>query len=61
MKPQIIQRDPQGNRHGVWEDYWLDGSPKWRGYYLHGKSHGVREYYQPDGTLLDKSYYLNVK
>jgi antitoxin component YwqK of YwqJK toxin-antitoxin module len=61
MKPQIIQRDSQGRRRGVWEDYWLDGSPKWKGHSLHGQKDRIWEYYYSDGTLHQKEYYLNIK
>ena len=61
MKPQINQRDSEGRRHGAWEGYWLNGSPKWRVHFLHGEPYGVRELYFPVGTLFNKSYYLNIK
>ncbi len=51
MKEQMNQRDAEGRRHGLWEDYRSDGTVQWRGHYHHGKQHGLWEWYRSDGTL----------
>ena len=51
MKKQINQLDSEGRHHGVWEDYYSNGTLSWRGHYHHGTLHGVWEGYYSDGTL----------
>ena len=51
MTHQVIQYDAEDRPHGVWSDYWEDGTLRWRRQYLHGKLHGVWEHYWKDGTL----------
>ena len=57
MKAQINQRDLQGKKHGVWEDYRADGTLSWRAHYHHGKEHGLWEWYNRDGTLQWRAHY----
>jgi antitoxin component YwqK of YwqJK toxin-antitoxin module len=61
MTAPTNQLDPQGRRHGVWEDYWSDGTPNFKSHYLHGKLHRVTESYWADGTLERKGHYLHGK
>jgi antitoxin component YwqK of YwqJK toxin-antitoxin module len=51
MKERINQHDAEGRPHGVWEDYWNNGTLMWREHCHHGTLHGVCEDYRPDGTL----------
>jgi antitoxin component YwqK of YwqJK toxin-antitoxin module len=59
MTEPINQRDTQGRRHGVWEDYWEDGTLNRRRHYLHGKLYGFFEYYLENGTLWWRENYLH--
>ena len=51
MKELINQHDAEGRPHGVWEDYWGNGTLRGRAHYHHGKLHGVWEGYYSNGTL----------
>ena len=51
MKERINQHDAEGRPHGVWEDYYPDGTLGRREHWHHGKGHGVWEGYYSDGTL----------
>jgi antitoxin component YwqK of YwqJK toxin-antitoxin module len=51
MTPQVNQKDSQGRRHGVWKNYYEDGTLKLKRHYLHGAPHGVWEDYRPNGNL----------
>jgi antitoxin component YwqK of YwqJK toxin-antitoxin module len=51
MKELINQRDAEGRLHGVWEDYYSNGTLSWRVHWHHGKQHGVWEWYWDNGTL----------
>jgi antitoxin component YwqK of YwqJK toxin-antitoxin module len=55
------QYDSEGRPHGVWESYWPNGTPWWRGHWLHGKLHGLLEEYYKDGTVEGKKYYITIK
>jgi antitoxin component YwqK of YwqJK toxin-antitoxin module len=57
MKELINQRDAEGRPHGLWEDYYSDGTLGWRGHFHHGKWHGVWETYRSDGTLRRRVHY----
>jgi antitoxin component YwqK of YwqJK toxin-antitoxin module len=57
MREQINQRDAEGRRHGVWEEYWSNGTLEWRVNYHHGKEHGVWEEYRSDGTLMWRAHW----
>jgi antitoxin component YwqK of YwqJK toxin-antitoxin module len=61
MTEEINQRDTQGRRQGVWEEYYENGSLWWRVHYHHGELQGLWESYLSDGTPLDKTYYLRIK
>jgi antitoxin component YwqK of YwqJK toxin-antitoxin module len=61
MKQKLNQHDAKGRRHGVWEDYWSDGTLGWRRHYLHGKRHGLWEDYRSDGTLYRRGHYHHGK
>jgi hypothetical protein len=61
MTAQVNQHDPQGREHGVWEDYWANGTLWWRRHYLHGKGYGLSEWYKRTGTLRTKEYFLTIK
>jgi antitoxin component YwqK of YwqJK toxin-antitoxin module len=61
MTALINQTDPEGRSHGVWEDYYTDGTLWWRTHYRHGKEHGVREGYCKDGTLVLREQHLHGK
>ena len=62
MKEETNQRDPQGRKHGVWEDYREDGT-LWRRYHWHhGKKHGVWEdHYPKDRTIRWKGEFQHGK
>jgi antitoxin component YwqK of YwqJK toxin-antitoxin module len=51
MKELINQHDLEGRPHGLWEDYWRNGTLWYRGHWHHGRRHGVWERYHSDGTL----------
>jgi antitoxin component YwqK of YwqJK toxin-antitoxin module len=61
MTKKTNQYDSQGNRHGVWEHYYANGSLWWRAHFLNGKHHGTREWYHSDGRPQGKGYYLRIK
>ncbi len=50
-----------GERDGLWEDYWSNGKPCFKGNYLNGKEHGHWEFYRLYGNLWSKGNYLNGK
>jgi antitoxin component YwqK of YwqJK toxin-antitoxin module len=61
MKKPINQRDSEGRKHGVWEDYYINGRILVREHYMHGKAHRLREWYHTDGTPYFKKYFLTIK
>jgi antitoxin component YwqK of YwqJK toxin-antitoxin module len=50
MTHQVNQYDAEDRPHGVWSDYWEDGTLRWRARYLRGELH-IYEHYWEDGTL----------
>ena len=58
MTAQVNQHDPQGRRHGVWENYRLEGTISWRAHFLHGKAHGLYESYRGNGKPWWKRHYV---
>jgi antitoxin component YwqK of YwqJK toxin-antitoxin module len=61
MTAQVNQKDPQGRPHGVWEDYYTDGTLWWKCHFHHRKLHGLWEVYREDGTPYLKRYFLTIK
>jgi antitoxin component YwqK of YwqJK toxin-antitoxin module len=61
MTTPTNQHDPQGNRHGVWEHYQLDGRMWFRGRYIHGEPQGIWKWHYKDGTVDAKEYYITIK
>jgi antitoxin component YwqK of YwqJK toxin-antitoxin module len=59
MEQKPNQRDAEGRPHGRWEHYYLNGTPRWRGHYLHGQWHGLWEIYYRDGTLQWRRHYYH--
>jgi antitoxin component YwqK of YwqJK toxin-antitoxin module len=61
MTTPTNQYDSEGRPHGVWVFNWPNGTPWWRGHYLHGKPYGGWEWYYTDGTVEGKKYYITIK
>jgi uncharacterized protein len=49
--------DEEGNKEGLWEEYYLDGSLRARGNYLNNKKTGEWVYYHENGELEQKGTY----
>ena len=41
MDNQVNQRNAQGKRHGLWEDYYSNGKLRWKGYCKNNKDIGL--------------------
>jgi antitoxin component YwqK of YwqJK toxin-antitoxin module len=62
MTAPINQFDAQGRLHGIWKNYWPDGTLRWRGRYLHGRWDGLWKWYHLDNSIRGyKYYYLIIK
>jgi antitoxin component YwqK of YwqJK toxin-antitoxin module len=61
MTDTINQHDSQGEQHGLWENYWPDGTLWWKGHYHHGKLHGLSERYYKNGTIVWRYRFLYGK
>ena len=61
MTKTTNQYDSQGNQHGVWKNYWPDGTIMWRAHFLHGEIYRLRKHYYRDGTLYQKVYLISIK
>lgn len=55
----INQLDENGERHGLREECYSDGSFHYKGAYKSGKEHGLWEVYYPDGHTLYRGEYKN--
>ena len=49
--------DNNGQRHGYWEVYFLNGNLFYKGNYFHGKQHDYWEVYYDNGILYYKGNY----
>jgi antitoxin component YwqK of YwqJK toxin-antitoxin module len=56
MEKKLNQHDAEGKRHGLWEDYYEDGTLWQRRHYHHDQMHGLWEIYYRDGTLWGKGH-----
>ncbi len=56
MKNNIINRDKDGNRHGVQIDYDPNGNIKCIGNYHHGISYGYSAWFKSDNSIEFKEY-----
>ena len=50
--------DSEGNKHGAWKVWDIEGSLKAEMYYEHGKRIGTWKAYHTDGTVETKNYDL---
>lgn len=48
---QTNQVDSQGRKHGVWEEFYQNGTVKYRGEFSHGQPVGEMKRYYDDGSL----------
>jgi antitoxin component YwqK of YwqJK toxin-antitoxin module len=53
------QRNKEGNRHGYWEHYGIDGKLWCKGTYENGIKIGLWEQYYNNGNLWYKGHYHN--
>jgi antitoxin component YwqK of YwqJK toxin-antitoxin module len=61
QKIPIYQKDKNSKRHGVWESYWPDGTPRWRRHYHHGMLKGLSKWRETNGKVPYKAYRLIIK
>jgi len=62
MKKNIInQRDKNGKRHGLWEEYYSNGIISSKGEYKNGRQHGPWERYHSNGQLSFKGEFKKGK
>jgi len=47
-----------GEKHGPWEEYWINGKLGYRGNYFNGKMHGLFERYHSNGNLSNLEFFL---
>ena len=53
------KRNEQGQRHGPWETYYLNGNLRYKGNFINGKRHGLCENYGwSNGELEEIEYYI---
>jgi antitoxin component YwqK of YwqJK toxin-antitoxin module len=57
----VNKRNSQGERHGLWEDYYDNGQLYWKCNYHNGKYHGLLESYHSNGQLYWKGNLKNDK
>lgn len=49
---EIINRfDKDGNKHGIWKEFYDNGKLKWEGEFLHGELNGIVKEYNKKGGL----------
>lgn len=61
MNKDIKPIDKQGEAHGYWERYWVNGELYRKGYYVHGHKYGLWEKYYHNGVLWSKEYWVHGK
>jgi hypothetical protein len=47
--------------HGVWEDYYLDGTLRWREHRYQGRLKGLNTMWNAQGIITDKFYHLVIR
>jgi antitoxin component YwqK of YwqJK toxin-antitoxin module len=55
----INQRNLYSEKHGPWEEYYLDGKIRYKGIFNNGKRDGTWERYNSNGRLYFKGTYKN--
>ncbi len=48
----------KGQRHGYWEDYYLNGNLLSKGNFINGKRDGYWEWYDPNSNIIEKKFFL---
>jgi antitoxin component YwqK of YwqJK toxin-antitoxin module len=56
---KINQYDAQGNKEGLWQTFYPDGTVKWEGTYMDGKREGYFKTYSENGSLKTIDKYIN--
>jgi len=49
----------EGQQHGPWEGYYLNGKLSSKANYVNGKKHGPWEWYDSNGKIQQIGYYIN--
>ena len=56
---KMNKRNEEGQKHGVWEEYYSNGNIWYKGNYVNGQKHGLWEWYWFNGKLNYKKNYVN--
>jgi antitoxin component YwqK of YwqJK toxin-antitoxin module len=56
-KKDITPRNKQGQRHGRWEEYHVNGTLYYRTNYINNKIYGLYEYADFLKTIINKQYH----
>jgi len=58
MEENVNQYDSEGDKHGIWEEYYDNDKLRYRYNYVHGKSHGLWVTYYIGGNLAWSTNYV---
>ena len=61
MNKSIRPKNNNGQPHGYWEDYYVNGALAYKGHYINGKEVGYWEMYCRDtknGIINNKTFYI---
>lgn len=56
MQDKIPFND-KGERYGLWETYWDNGNPYYKGYFINSEQYGLAIWYSSNNTSYEKQYH----